>query len=148
MSRMAVAALGTTAMVAVGTFISSSAADGRKLSSKSWQRSYVNPKRPKVIKLEYHTQSAYELDYASVYFHPDRVAIKIWVHGPDHGQVAADLVVRCVSVRMGEPLRGRRRIDGTTHRHPRRRDVHVYDRELKLKRARCPRAKVVRHHFE
>jgi hypothetical protein len=83
------------------TFIASSVGDGRRVYPKSWQRSYINPKRPKVIKLEYRTESAYELDHASVYFHDDRVAITIWVHGPGHGEIGSDLVVRCVSVPDG-----------------------------------------------
>lgn len=118
------------------------AVDGRPYAA-AWQRSYVNPKRPDVIKVAYRTEPATALDHASVYLHDDRVTITIWLTAS--GQVPASGVVRCAAVRMGEPLRGRRRFDGKTHRHPKQPAEDPLVRELKLKRAACPKPKVVRH---
>jgi hypothetical protein len=112
---------------------------------ESWQRSYVDPSRSKIIKVAYYTSPSYRLDHASVYFHDDRVAITLWQQPPS-GTPVTSAVVRCAAVRMGEPLRGRRRIDGKTHRHPPPADPSI--RRFKLKRAHCPKPGVVRHHLE
>lgn len=114
--------------------------------AEAWQRSYVSPKHPEVIKIAYHTEPATALDHASVYFHADRVTVTIWVAAS--GQVPASGVVRCAAIRMGEPLKGRRRFDGKTHRHPHQPAKDPLVREFKLKHADCPKPEVVRHHFE
>jgi hypothetical protein len=140
-----------TALLAVGAgamLMADAAGSGRKAHREAWQRSYVSPKRPKVIKVAYETSPSYGLDHASVAFHRDRVTVTVWVHGPKHGQAVTSLVVRCASVRMGEPLRGRRRFDGKTHRHPSHHGADPLMRTFSLKHNHCPKPKVVRRHYE
>ena len=138
---------GVCALVAAAAAAQASAAEQPELHTYSipWQRSYVNPERPKVIKIAYEASSSQFLDHASVHFHHDRVSVTIWVSSSD--QVLTNMVLRCASVRMGERLRGRRRFDGHTHRRPPRQKGPWWH-SFKLKRAKCPRPKVDRHHLE
>jgi hypothetical protein len=147
MSRARIAASLAAMALAAAMLAGTAAGDGGKAFTESWQRSYVSPEHPKVIKVAYETSPSYALDHASVYFHEDRVAITVWLRGPKHGWAVMSAVVRCATVRLGEPLRGRTRIDGKTHRHPKK-AKNPFVSGFKLKRAHCPKAKVVRHHFE
>jgi hypothetical protein len=148
MRRRPLACAAVVALLATPAVASEAAGTGRAVHRVSWQRSYVSPKRPTVIKVAYESSPSYHLDHASVYFHPDRVAVTVWVHGPKRGQVETSSVVRCAAVRMGEPLHGRKRIDGRTHRHPSQRGQDPLMRTFALRRAACPHPAVVRHHFE
>jgi hypothetical protein len=143
LSKYAAASVALLALLVVPA----AAGDASHMRAMSWQRSYVNPHHPAVIKVAYHTSPARSLDHVSVYFHDDRVAITLWRSG-GHGQAVMSGVARCATVRMGEPLRGRTRIDGKTHRHPSEENADPLVRELKLKRAHCSKPKVVRHHYE
>ena len=147
MSRSAAIAAAVTAVLAAA-LCASAAADQGDRHAESWQRSYVDPRRPKAIKLAYETSPSYTLDHVSVYFHDDRVAFTIWLRPPEDGALVTSAVVRCTLVRMGEPLRGRRRIDGKTHRHPSQEGQDPLMQSFSLRRAHCPRAKVRRHHLE
>jgi hypothetical protein len=125
----------------------SSEADGHARSNafaESWQRSYVSPRRPTVIKVAYLTSPDTRLDHAKVVFTRRRVAVTVYVGGPP--VLVTSAVVRCASVRMGERLRGRRRIDGATHRHPNHRNEAPLMRNFKLRKAHCPSPKVRRRH--
>lgn len=135
---------GVCATIAVLAALQADAAGEESVYREAWQRSYVNPRHPNVIKIAYFTSPYTLLDHASVYFHSDRVSITIWVRS--QGQVPDSGTVRCASVRMGEPLRGRRRFDGKTHRHPHQ--PARLGEDFKLKSAHCPKPKVVRHHYE
>lgn len=143
--RIAYASAAVLAALGGAPAAEDAAGKGPRVYRESWQRSYVNPKRPKIIKVAYYTSPSYRLDHASVYLHDDRVAITLWQQPPE-GTPVTSAVVRCATVRLGEPLRGRTRIDGKTHRHPPPADPSI--RGFKLKHAHCPKPSVVRHTFD